>query len=63
MEQCDFPRCKLLSDVGYIGCNLCYIHWEQIAKSTGKTEKGLLKKIGLIRHKNGKVILVKGAGN
>ena len=59
MDQCDFPKCRNLSYYGYIGRNICSPHWEELCLADNKTEKRLLKKIGLIRNKHGVVILVK----
>ena len=56
MDQCDFPRCRNLSDLRYIGCEICIIHWNQLCGADSKTEKRLLKKIGLKRAKNGSVM-------
>lgn len=59
-ERCDFPRCKKFADFGYvyIGRNICWQHWEQLcnASSGSKIERGLLKKIGLVRDKSGVVV-------
>jgi hypothetical protein len=56
MERCDFPRCRNLEDFSYIGHNLCTVHWNELCEADSKTEKKLLKRIGLIRDKSGKVI-------
>ena len=55
-DQCDFPKCKNSADYGYIGREICVEHWAQICNAEGKTEKGLLKKIGLVRNKSGAVV-------
>lgn len=52
IDKCNFPRCRNLSDLRYIGHEICNIHWEQLCESDSKTEKRLLRKIGLIREKN-----------
>lgn len=57
MEKCDFPKCRNLSDLGYIGHKICNKHWEQLCLSDSETEKRLLKKIGLIRNEQGMVTL------
>ncbi len=57
-DQCDFPRCKNFANLGYIGRDVCTIHWEQLCEADSKTEKGLLKRIGLIRNDNGAVVLI-----
>ena len=56
MEQCEFPRCRCYVHLKYVGRNICYTHWEQLCEADSKTEKRLLKKIGLIRNDHGKVI-------
>lgn len=58
-DQCDFPRCKNFSDLGYIGRNICNMHWEQLCEAESKTEKRLLKKIGLVRNKSGAVVPIR----
>lgn len=55
MDKCEFPRCRNLSDLGYIGHDICSIHWNQLCESDSKTEKRLLKKIGLERNEKGQV--------
>lgn len=59
MEQCDFPRCKNLADFGYIEHNICDTHWGELCEADSKTEKRLLKKIGLKRNKSGRVVSIK----
>lgn len=54
-KQCDFPRCKKPEYMGYIGHTVCYHHWNELCEADGKTEKRLLKKIGLVRDKSGSV--------
>lgn len=56
MDQCEFPRCRNISDFVYIGRSLCAIHWSQLCDADSKTEKKLLKKIGLVRNKGGAVV-------
>jgi len=56
MSTCDFPRCRNWSDVGYIGTELCWDHWTQLCEADSKTEKRLLKKVGLVRDKTGSVV-------
>lgn len=54
MEQCDFPRCRNLSDLVYIGHNICSLHWIELCRADdSKTEKRLLKKIKLTRDNKG----------
>ncbi len=60
MEQCAFPRCKNLSDYEYIGRDICEIHWGLLCEADSKTEKRLLKKIGLVRDSNGSVVQIRG---
>lgn len=55
IDQCVFPRCRNLSYLGYIGCEICVVHWNQLCGSDCKTEKRLLKKIGLERNEKGQV--------
>lgn len=50
MEKCDFPKCRNIADMGYMGRDICNDHWEKICESDGKTENKLLKKIGLVRN-------------
>lgn len=59
MDQCSFPRCKHQSSVVYIGRDICNKHWCELCETEGKTEKGLLKKIGLVRDDNGDVVRIK----
>lgn len=59
MEQCDFPRCKNFASLGYIGRHVCWQHWAQLCEAESKTEKGLLKKIGLMRNNGGAVIQIR----
>lgn len=59
MEQCDFPRCRIIATLGYIGRAICDDHWEQLCNADSKTEKRLLKKIGLVRNKSGAVVPIK----
>jgi len=54
--MCCFPRCRNIAALRYIGRDICDTHWEKIAGSDGKTEKGLLAKIGLERSKKGRVM-------
>jgi len=54
-DQCNFPRCRNFPDLGYIGHEICSIHWNQLCGSDSKTEKRLLKKIGLTRGEGGAV--------
>jgi len=56
MEQCEFPRCRGYAEFGYIGHDVCANHWEQLCEADSKTEKRLLKKIGLVRNKSGAVV-------
>jgi len=56
MDGCIFPKCKYLSDFVYIGKDICSEHWAKLCEADGKTEKGLLKKIGLVRNKDGAVV-------
>jgi len=56
MEQCEFPRCRCFSEFVYICHDICDTHWEQICSADSKTEKCLLKKIGLVRNKSGSVV-------
>lgn len=56
MELCSFPRCRQISDLVYIGRELCHAHYEQICEADNSTEKRLLKKIGLMRNNDGKVV-------
>jgi len=58
-NPCDFPKCRNLADLGYIGCNICVVHWEQLCGASSTTEKRLLKKIGLVRNDSGVVVLIK----
>lgn len=58
MEQCDFPRCRHPSDFGYIGREICDEHWCELCEADSKTEKRLLKKIGLIKNSSGSVVLI-----
>lgn len=58
-EQCDFPRCRNPSDYGYISRGICVVHWEQLCDSDSKTEKRLLKRIGLARNESGTVVSIK----
>lgn len=53
---CDFPRCKNLEDFGYIGRNICDIHWNELCSADSKTEKRMLKRISLVRNKSGGVV-------
>jgi len=57
-QQCDFPRCRKLKYMGYIGSKICCDHWEELCGADCKTEKRLLKKIGLVRDKNGSVAVI-----
>lgn len=56
-NQCDFPKCRNLTELVYIGRNVCNKHWGQLCEADSKTEKRLLKKIGLVRNDNGVVVL------
>ncbi|RLC88983.1 MAG: hypothetical protein DRJ03_00035 [Chloroflexi bacterium] len=56
MEQCEFPRCRGYAEFGYIGRDVCASHWSQLCDADSKTEKKLLKKIGLVRDKSGAVV-------
>jgi len=55
-DQCDFPRCRNLSDIGYIGRWVCIKHWVELCETDSKTEKRMLKRIGLVRDKSGAVV-------
>ncbi len=55
MDKCCFPRCNNITTLRYMGRDICDVHWEKIAGSDGKTEKGLLAKIGLTRNEEGAV--------
>ncbi len=56
MEKCDFPKCKNYDYIQYINKCICDAHWEQLCDADPKTEKRLLKKIGLVRNSSGKVV-------
>ena len=56
MNQCDFPRCRGYDYLIYLGKPICQKHWEQICEANSKTEKRLLKKIGMIRDNTGSVV-------
>ena len=43
-----------------MGRDICDVHWEKIAGSDGKTEKSLLKKIGLERDESCCVVPISG---
>ncbi len=55
-DQCNFPRCRNLSDLRYIGHEICSMHWEQLCGADSRTEKRLLRKIGLKRSQKGCVM-------
>jgi len=55
-DHCDFPRCKNLSDLGYIGHWVCNKHWVELCEADDKAAKRLLKKIGLVRNKSGAIV-------
>lgn len=59
---CSFPKCRNLADLTYIGRAICGKHWNLLCEAGvgSKTEKGLLKKIGLVRNKSGAVIPIGG---
>lgn len=57
-NQCSFPRCKNPADCGYIGQDICYTHWIQLCEADSKTEKRLLKKIGLVRNCGGAIVTI-----
>lgn len=56
MELCSFPKCHNLPNMGYIGRPICNEHWNKLCSVDSKTEKRWLKKIGLVRDKNGSVV-------
>lgn len=56
MEQCSFPRCRQLLSHTYMGRNVCVDHWVKLCDTDGKTEKKMLKKIGLVRDDTGAVV-------
>lgn len=56
MDQCDFPRCKNLANFGYIERDICSLHWTILCAANSKTEKSILKKIGLVRNDEGSVV-------
>jgi len=60
MKKCDFPRCKNIAILGYIGRDICEQHWYELCIADEKIEKKLLKKIGLTRTNGGKVIVING---
>ncbi len=57
-DQCKFPRCRNWPDLKYIGHEICNMHWEQLCGADSKTEKRLLKKMGLKRNEIGQVVEV-----
>jgi len=59
MEQCSFPRCKRYADLGYIGIEVCREHWAELCDADSKTEKRLLKKVGLKRSSEGAVVPIR----
>jgi len=59
-EKCDFPRCKGWDTFVYINKDICQEHWNQLCEADSKTEKRMLKKIGLKRDKNGMVVAITG---
>jgi hypothetical protein len=59
MDQCDFPKCRNLTELMYIGRNVCCLHWEQLCSADSTTEKKLLRKIYLVRNDDGVVILIR----
>lgn len=58
MQLCDFPRCRNTSHLGYIESEVCTSHWEQLCSADSKTEKRMLKRIGLLRNKRGAVVII-----
>ena len=58
IEKCDFPKCKYLVDMRYIGRGICNDHWERLCEADSKTENRLLGKIGLVRN-GGFVVCIK----
>ncbi len=62
-QQCDFPKCKNLTELVYIGRNVCNKHWEQLCEVDSKTEKRLLRKIRLVRNDGGVVVPIKRRKN
>lgn len=53
---CCFKRCRRLSDLNYMGKDICDYHWEKLCNSND--ENKLLKEIGLERV-DGKVVKLK----
>lgn len=37
---------------------MCQSHWDQLCEADGKTEKGLLKRIGLVRDLSGTIVTI-----
>lgn len=58
-ELCQFSRCKNSCYLSYIGISICHTHWIQICEAEGKTEKRILKRIGLMRDKKGAIVTIK----
>ena len=58
MDRCDFPKCRIEADIGYIGRNICLKHWEELCNADPKTEKRILKKIGLRRNDENSVVRI-----
>ncbi len=57
-EQCSFPTCKGYCYLLYINRPICQSHWDQICEADGETEKGLLKRINLVRDASGTVVTI-----
>jgi hypothetical protein len=56
--MCDFPKCRNIADYGYVERSICEAHWRELCVATSKTEKSMLKKIGLIRDGDGVVVMI-----
>ena len=58
MDKCDFPRCRNFPLLGYIGHDVCALHWQKLSEceAGSKTEQEMLKRIKLTRNDEGSVV-------
>ena len=62
MEPCVFPRCRRPASLTYLGHGICDHHHEMICAAADEgrvSENSLLRKIGLVRNDQGRIVSIK----
>ena len=48
-EQCNWPKCKNATDIGWLGRSLCDVHWKHVCDLTESGSEGYLQAYEVLR--------------